>query len=244
MESQIWSLYIHINKINNKKYIGITSRKKSSYRWGAKGDRYSTSPHFYNAIKKYGWENFNHEIILINLTQEEAIRLEKEYIKKYNSNNKLYGYNLTTGGEGTQGYKLSAKNIERLRKLNTGNKYSLGHQVSDESKLIMRNCKLGKKQNQLFIDKRAKANTNGKKSKKVYQYSKEFKTIKVWISLNEARRNGYSAPCISRCCNNTRYVYKDFVWSFKKMNRKQVESRFEKTVCYLNKNNTQQLKII
>lgn len=60
-----WSVYKHTNLINQKVYIGITSRKPSS-RWGLQGKGYKDQPKFFNAIEKYGWENFKHEISQLN----------------------------------------------------------------------------------------------------------------------------------------------------------------------------------
>lgn len=39
------------------------------------------------AIKKYGWNNIEHKIIKTNLSQEDALNLERELIRKYNLNN-------------------------------------------------------------------------------------------------------------------------------------------------------------
>ena len=72
-----WTVYMHINKLNNKKYVGITSRNPNE-RWGKNGNRYKSSPHFYSAIQKYGWDNFEHIILKDNLTSEEADKLEIE----------------------------------------------------------------------------------------------------------------------------------------------------------------------
>ena len=48
-----FTVYCHTNKINGKKYIGITS-KKPEYRWN-NGKGYSTQIVFARAIEKYGW---------------------------------------------------------------------------------------------------------------------------------------------------------------------------------------------
>jgi group I intron endonuclease len=52
---------------------------------------------FANAIKKYGWDNFTHEILAEGLSIEEANNLEEEFIKSYGTLSPN-GYNLRTGG--------------------------------------------------------------------------------------------------------------------------------------------------
>ena len=92
-EEKAWYVYKHTNLINNKSYIGITSQKPE-YRWGYQGHNYLQQKKFYSAIQKYGWDNFSHEIILQNLTKEEALKKEAELIQQYNCI--LNGYNDVT----------------------------------------------------------------------------------------------------------------------------------------------------
>ena len=93
-----YSIYKHTNIINNKVYIGQTCQIPK-YRWGNDGQGYKNSPHFYSAIKKYGWNNFKHEILYTNLSSEEADTIEQELIKKYQSTNPKFGYNSAPGGK-------------------------------------------------------------------------------------------------------------------------------------------------
>lgn len=87
-------VYIHINKINNKVYVGQTCNLYE--RWRCEGKNYFNSLKFFRAIKKYGWDNFEHKIIADNLTQEEADKYEIILIKIFNSIKA--GYNLKEGG--------------------------------------------------------------------------------------------------------------------------------------------------
>lgn len=94
----MFTIYMHINKINNKVYVGQT-RQDPKKRWGKDGQNYQGSPHFYSAIQKYGWDNFEHQILLTDLTQEEADEKEKYYISLFHSTDPNYGYNISAGGK-------------------------------------------------------------------------------------------------------------------------------------------------
>lgn len=120
------TVYCHINKINGKRYVGITSNPVT-VRWN-NGNGYKHNVHFTNAIKKYGWDNFDHIIIATNVSEAEAKQLEKKYIAEYQSNNHLFGYNNSLGGEPMTGVKHSE---ETKRKMSESAKNKV---VSEETK--------------------------------------------------------------------------------------------------------------
>ena len=89
-----YCIYMHRNKVNNKLYIGQTNNPKK--RWYP--SNYAHNQYFYAAIQKYGWDNFEHIILLEHLTLEEANQKEVEFIALYNTTNRTYGYNIALGG--------------------------------------------------------------------------------------------------------------------------------------------------
>ena len=89
---------MHRNNINGKIYIGITSKNNPNYRW-CNGNGYKDNKHFYNSIKKYGWENFSHVILEQGLSKEDACKKEIYYIQNYKSFDPNFGYNVSLGGE-------------------------------------------------------------------------------------------------------------------------------------------------
>lgn len=101
-EEKIYCVYKHTNKINGKIYIGKTCANPPEKRWRHDGSGYIKSPLFWNAIQKYGWDNFEHEILINDLTEEQANELEKQFISDLKSNDKNFGYNLTDGGDGVR----------------------------------------------------------------------------------------------------------------------------------------------
>lgn len=91
-----YTVYCHINKTNGKKYVGITKRPVEK-RW-SNGRGYNGNSIFRKAINKYGWDNFDHEIIASKLTKQEAENFERLLIKKLNTTDNKFGYNISFGG--------------------------------------------------------------------------------------------------------------------------------------------------
>lgn len=116
-----YTIYIHRNKTNEKVYVGQTRQKNLNQRWRS-GKGYENNTLFYKAIQKYGWENFDHEIIATCSTKDEADKMEIEMIAFYDSMNPEKGYNLTIGGGGTNGYRLTEEQRNRISEVQTGRK--------------------------------------------------------------------------------------------------------------------------
>lgn len=114
MNERVYTVYLHTSP-SNKYYVGIT-RLKVNDRW-RNGEGYRKQV-FYNAIQKYGWDNFDHEIIASNLTKEEAENFEIKLIAELHSNDSRYGYNVDNGGN-TVG-KMSEKTRRKISEANKG----------------------------------------------------------------------------------------------------------------------------
>lgn len=129
MEERNYTVYIHISP-SNKYYIGITSMIPEK-RWGNDGVGYKGQA-FYNAIKKYGWNNFTHEIIATNLTKEQAEQMEIKLIAKYKSVDSKYGYNVQNGGSSNGKHTEETK--AKIREYNRNKKLSKETKIKISSK--------------------------------------------------------------------------------------------------------------
>ena len=108
--------------VNNKFYIGITNYSLN-HRWNghktdSKRDRCNNK--FYNALTKYGFDNFKQEILFVAFDREYASQLEKYFIREYNTIKN--GYNSTLGGDNE--FLHSEETKEKLRQANLGKKLS------------------------------------------------------------------------------------------------------------------------
>ena len=93
-----YCIYMHINKINNKIYIGQTKfTHNPNARWQS-GEGYKANTSFYEDIQQYGWDNFIHKVLETDLTVEQANEKEHFYISAFQSTNPDKGYNKTSGG--------------------------------------------------------------------------------------------------------------------------------------------------
>ena len=141
--NKVYTIYKSTNLINGKSYIGVDSnwpkRKAVHKYWAFTGN---TQSHFYNALRKYGWNNFDWELVYQSKDYEHTFHvMENYFIKKYDSFNN--GYNMTMGGDGWQvGMKVSLETIEKRRQTRF-KKYGTWHPIppmlgkhqSEESKL-------------------------------------------------------------------------------------------------------------
>lgn len=149
----MYTVYQHKNKINGKSYIGITKRKPKE-RWGKDGENYKTTPHFYSAIKKYGWDNFEHIILFENLTKEEACIQEKKLIKELDTQNREKGYNVLEGGNTPA---MTPEICQLISQKLKGNKNGLNHPCSEEKKKKISDAQKGKKLTNTHKEKLSKS---------------------------------------------------------------------------------------
>ena len=180
---------MHINKINGKKYVGITGNENLNRRW-INGRGYFRNKHFSDAIEKYGWDNFEHKIIAQGLAKESACALERQLIKEYDTQNKEKGYNITDGGE-------FFRHSEESKKLMSRNRRGKGlHEFSEEHK------------------RRIKEHHGGGADKKKVLC---IETGIVYESINDAARKiGITKKMISNCCRNVSHynTAKGYHWEF------------------------------
>ena len=113
-ELKNYKVYVHVNKLNNKKYFGIT-KNEIHERWEKHGSGYKRGTHIRNAFLKYGWDSFYHFVVLDNLTYNEALFYEKSYINLYDTTNRLHGYNKDKGGKDFMMRAKVRKELEKKR---------------------------------------------------------------------------------------------------------------------------------
>lgn len=122
MEGKKFLIYMHTSP-SGKSYIGQTcnlTRRNYSHQSD------SACRLFGKAVKKYGWDNFTHQVLIDNLTLEEANSKEAELIALHKTMTPN-GYNLKAGG-------LSSLHSEETKAL-----------MSESAKKVVRSPDLGKK---------------------------------------------------------------------------------------------------
>lgn len=200
-------VYMHINKINNKFYIGMTGNKAEK-RWGSNGSNYSRQVHFWNAIQKYGWDNFEHIVLLDQLTKEEACKIEILLIALFDTQNPNYGYNMSAGGDGgTFGLSMSDA---------TKNKIS---ESLKSKRMWNKGIKIPPRKNETNTNYKMKSTTkrseNSSRAKKVIQYDLDGNFIQVWNSMTDASRVlNIRHTCISDCCRGKQKTSCGFIWRY------------------------------
>ena len=124
-------VYCITNKINGKLYVGQHSKddleaylRSDITRALLKGE--DRKPHLYNAIRKWGFQNFETQSLIQVQDKSCADWWEQFFILLLETQNRDIGYNIAAGGGGSFGYErtFSEAHLEKLRLASTGRKQS------------------------------------------------------------------------------------------------------------------------
>lgn len=127
-----YKVYCHILKNDGRQYFGITCQSILN-RWRSNGNGYKTSLHFYRAIKKYGWDAFEHELIIDGLSKKNAEKMEKYLISKYKTYDDTKGFNIAKGGRSNSGFHQTEETRKRIsEKLKGKTTWNKGKHLSEE----------------------------------------------------------------------------------------------------------------
>lgn len=220
---RLYCVYKHISP-DGRIYIGITSQNPIT-RWQG-GNGYKGNTYFTRAINKYGWENFQHIIIADNLTEEKAKQLEISLISFYHSNERAYGFNISSGGESKAGTTISEWHKQRISQA------SKGRIVSQKTREKLGKASRQNWLNPLFREKMRSINLGvnnpqyGKRlsdserlqrgAKPILQYDLEGNFIAEYISCHVASEITHtSRDVISKCCRGLYKQGKGYIWKYK-----------------------------
>lgn len=202
-----YSVYVHTNRANGKKYVGITSLPPES-RW-RDGFGYYKNKYFYAAIQKSGWDNFNHEVVANDLTFEQAAQLEIELIAKYKSHMREFGYNLSTGGElPAKGHHCSFTEETRLKM----SKAKKGKAKSPETRKHMSEGQKAR------MDHRRGKGADSGNAHLIYQRTKDGELVRAFYGRGEVvRALGIASPSkITAVCRGERKSAYGYLWEYAK----------------------------
>lgn len=234
-------VYVHTNRNNGKRYVGWavvknqTAHEAMMRRW--RNHCYDAKiGHiclFHNAIRKYGENSWDHEILEVMHTLNGVKRAEILWIAQYQTfafDEGSHGYNMTLGGDGVHGYQhtsesrqknsiahkglvKTAVHRERLRISNTGKKRS------KETCEKIRNSKKGEK-HPFFGKHLSKATClsirmSQPNRRRVIQITKTGEFVELHSSSADAqRKTGIPATNIIKCCKGHLKSAGKFVWHY------------------------------
>ena len=133
-------VYLITNRVNGKRYVGITCRGYlERFKEHVHESLSGSTCILHNAIRKYGVANFDVMMLESNISDSDIENKEQEYIKLYNT---FYtsgiGYNMTEGGGGMCGYKHTEEVKHRI------SRSLMGHECSESRNLKIKESMTGR----------------------------------------------------------------------------------------------------
>lgn len=231
-------IYKYTNKINGKVYIGQTIDEKQRIRSHRNS---KVEDHFHRAIRKYGWDNFEYEVIFETISSDpDRLKfllntMEKYFIRKYNSYGKG-GYNCTDGGGGILGYLHSEETREKISIANWGKKRTeetkrkisearKGRKHTEEAKKKLSEINRGKRLSEDAKRKLSEAKKNMSeetkrkigeaKKKPINQYTKDGVFVCSYKSATDAAKgNNWSVQNIGECARGKNKTAYGYIWRY------------------------------
>lgn len=204
-------IYLYTNIINNKVYVGQTFNENTRYSAHKNspkhiGQKNVFRSYFHEAIAKYGFENFKYEVLYsfeyedlhIDLVKKILDDIEIFLIKKFNSNNPEYGYNLTEGGGGTVGFKMSEEHKKKISET-----------------LKSKNMHWNENQRNAIKNRKIPEHHSGKK---VLKYTLEGNFLEEYNSLSfaaESVNGNFRSLSAALKRDRNKGLYKNFYWIYK-----------------------------
>lgn len=227
-----YCVYCHRNIFNNKLYIGISKDIKK--RWSNNGKQYKECVYFYRAIEKYGWDNFEHIVLVDNIPKEMACIIEKELIEKYKTQDENFGYNIADGGFGgrtTSGEKhfLSKKVYQYtldgiyVREWENAQRASeeLGISVSDIHTMCRKEKGIKKSGNFMWsytkLDMMQPYVRETHSKEHILQLDNDFNIVKKYKNISYINKDEFNSDKVVECCKKKRqYSHNGYYWVYEK----------------------------
>ena len=161
-------IYFHFCPTSGKGYVGQTTqgcvqRRNEHVRHSRSIKCLDFQYPFSRAIRKYGAEAFESQVLAVARSKEELDGLEQLWIWALQTC-KPSGYNLSTGGDGHTGVPHTAVAKAKMTEAKIGNKFCVGRQVSDETRVRLGNGNRGRKLSSQWKERIAAAGLGRKHS--------------------------------------------------------------------------------
>jgi group I intron endonuclease len=225
---------------NKKKYVGITTTSLKERKQSHISHKNTSNLPVHNAIAKYGKE-VEWKIIDKANNWDDLCKLEIKYINIFKSHIDEKGYNLTTGGDGTVGYKHSKESNKEnsvRRQIYFSNYENRLKQSQANQKAYQANPSLGKEHSQ-SMKKYFESNNNRLSRKKEMEeylssevnlikhsiqrgakkfkvYDSDGKLVGEWLTQSQCARDlGLMVSHINSCLHGRRKTHGGFKFKFK-----------------------------
>jgi group I intron endonuclease len=189
-------IYKITNKINGKVYVGKDESSRINY--------YGSGKNIRAAIKKYGIDNFEKEILEDNISDKILLQeKEKFWILECNSINPKIGYNISAGGDGGDTISRNPNKDDIIKKISNtlkGRVFSEEHKNNLKLNHNSKNPEVGKK-----ISKKLKgvSKTEDHKKKLAIASFEYNKKIGRWVNednpMKKYKYNWYSNVNTGKC---------------------------------------------